>query len=683
MATTIANRLDGPLGEAPDEATLERSAIVGALDAVDTTGPLDVGRARYSAEHTVHGLATTRVDPGYSFAQQPRYVLDLPEPAEEPPEDDDEDDEEPAAEWWVRFYAWVPPMQAAGHGINEVRWLVGWPDVGLGLVVHETAAGNIGTRLQPSGLASPSIGWSSESGSAVAIGQWWRVELHYDGQALTSSVFPGHATSGARVHRWDDVELGGTLELTGYRYRRGVLLAPGDNDDSTDGAVGDLQRDLLALGYELPQFGDDGDYGGETIDAVTAFQEEHALLADGYAGPETLAAVDLALRVESDPDDYPPQVFLSHVAVSDSAPLGPAPGPVRSAHAWLRVSAVVEGEADEGAVSARARLAARAELGVTRSTTAPLTAPVRLVATAPATRHVTIGVHARVQVRARLVVRADEVLALDYAAAHLAPPFEPTDDDDGLVNTVQATRRDGGEETYQLLDGPLGAAHPPEGVGPYEESVTLDVARDEQLGEQASWRVHLGTTEGYRYPHVRVNLVGNPHLIDLVAERDTGDGLTVLNPPPWLPPEPVELMIEGYTETLNAYRWDVEFNASPGAPWIIGQALAEEDGEPAEPGENQPNRTDTADTRLAVAVDENTTLFEVSTHQGPRWITSAEFPDELPFDIRCGGEVMRVQSITGTGRTQTFTVIRAMNTIRQPHPAGEQVALAQPAVVGL
>jgi len=145
----------------------------------------------------------------------------------------------------------------------------------------------------------------------------------------------------------------------------------------------------------------------------------------------------------------------------------------------------------------------------------------------------------------------------------------------------------------------------------------------------------------------------------------------------------VELMVEGYTETLNAHRWDVEFNASPGAPWIVGQALAEEEGDAVEPGENQPNRCDTADARLAVAVNEDMTVFEVSTHQGPRWITSQEFPEELPFDIRVGGEVMRVTDVSGNTRTQTFTVIRAMNTIRQPHPAGEQVALAQHAVVGL
>lgn len=400
-----------------------------------------------------------------------------------------------------------------------------------------------------------------------------------------------------------------------------------------------------------------------------------------------------------------PSPYMDQVRISGGEWLGPWPThSTTSASATLPLVGTAEATAEHedrvtargtlslsgtasatrnGTTSARASSALRATAAARRDTTTSARGALPLTGSAEALRHTTTSAAGRMVLRSRAVPRSNASLALDYSAGHVSPPFEPTDDDDGLVNTVEATRRDGGEAAYRLDEGPLGAAPPPEGVGPYEESVTLDVARDEQLGEQAGWRVHLGTADGYRYPSATVNLVGNPQLVETVAERDTGDALQIINPPAWLPPEPVELMIEGYTETLNAYRWSIEFNASPGAPWIVGQALAEEDGEPVALGESQPNRADTAGCGLAEDLDETATGFTVTTHQGPRWITSEEFPDELPFDIQCGGEVMRVQSITGTGRTQTFTVIRAMNTIRQPHPAGEPVTLVQPAVVAL
>src|SRR5699024_2703876 len=119
------------------------------------------------------------------------------------------------------------------------------------------------------------------------------------------------------------------------------------------------------------------------------------------------------------------------------------------------------------------------------TTTAPAT--LFLSGTAEANRHTTTSATGRLELRGRAVPSADASLTLDYAASHLAPPFEPVDDDTDVVNRVQASRRDGGEETYSIDEGPLSTADPPEGVGVYGQSVTLDVDRDEQLGEQAAW----------------------------------------------------------------------------------------------------------------------------------------------------------------------------------------------------
>jgi hypothetical protein len=58
-------------------------------------------------------------------------------------------------------------------------------------------------------------------------------------------------------------------------------------------------------------------------------------------------------------------------------------------------------------------------------------------------------------------------------------------------------------------------------------------------------------------------------------------------------------------------------------------------------------------------------------------------PDDFPFDIRVGGEVMRVTSITGGTSPQTFTVTRSINGVVKSHSAGEDVRLAYPTYVSL
>ena len=54
-------------------------------------------------------------------------------------------------------------------------------------------------------------------------------------------------------------------------------LKKGDKGDD----VKELQADLITLGYSLPKYGADGDYGKETEEAVKAFQLGHGLPDDG------------------------------------------------------------------------------------------------------------------------------------------------------------------------------------------------------------------------------------------------------------------------------------------------------------------------------------------------------------------------------------------------------------------
>ncbi|MGW3936434.1 alkaline phosphatase D family protein [Streptomyces phaeochromogenes] len=163
------------------------------------------------------------------------------------------------------------------------------------------------------------------------------------------------------------------------------------------------------------------------------------------------------------------------------------------------------------------------------------------------------------------------VFALNYTAEHISPPFEPTKDDQRIRNRITAKRVDGGEATYALEEGRKSVLDPPDGVGLYDEDVTVNVARDEQLPDQAAWRVHLGTVDKSRYPTVNIDLGKNPDLADELTGLYLGDRATIDNLPEWMRPDQVELMVEGGKETYALERWGMELNASPGSSYTVAQ----------------------------------------------------------------------------------------------------------------
>lgn len=62
-----------------------------------------------------------------------------------------------------------------------------------------------------------------------------------------------------------------------------------------------LQQNLLKLGYALPKYGADGDYGAETVEAVKAFQKKSGLDADGVYGSNTHKSLTSALEALKEP----------------------------------------------------------------------------------------------------------------------------------------------------------------------------------------------------------------------------------------------------------------------------------------------------------------------------------------------------------------------------------------------
>ncbi|WP_410669130.1 hypothetical protein [Amycolatopsis sp. cmx-4-68] len=171
--------------------------------------------------------------------------------------------------------------------------------------------------------------------------------------------------------------------------------------------------------------------------------------------------------------------------------------------------------------------------------------------------------------------RENATTDLAVSAADLVAPFEPTDDDQRDRNRVVATSATGAKASYEDTDGPRGTT----AIGVYDSSVDPNVADTSFLLDYASWAVHLGTVEGYRYPAVTMNmraiaaaalaadvLAVTPSSRITVSDVDTLAGL---------PDETVDLLAEGVSHKLSTREWLFTAKCSPYDPWIIGTVASE------------------------------------------------------------------------------------------------------------
>ncbi|MFB4320675.1 hypothetical protein [Actinomadura sp. 21ATH] len=232
----------------------------------------------------------------------------------------------------------------------------------------------------------------------------------------------------------------------------------------------------------------------------------------------------------------------------------------------------------------------------------------------------------------------DPALILDYHD-HVAHPLEPVDDDQQVRNDYTVERRGGSSARAVLEDGPLSIQPPPDGVGVYDESVTLNLADDSQLAAQAGWRLHLGTVDEARWPIVRLKLHKHPELIPAATSITERSVIRLTGLPEWLPPEDVDLIVDGYTEVIESLRWTIEFNCVPGSPYRVGVVGGEEYG-----------RVDTDGSVLLADVDADDTTLMVASTDGPYWATD---PAEFPFDIVMGGETLTATA-AANGLTDPF-----------------------------
>lgn len=256
-------------------------------------------------------------------------------------------------------------------------------------------------------------------------------------------------------------------------------------------------------------------------------------------------------------------------------------------------------------------------------------------------------------------------LALTYG--QLVTPLRPTGDDRYTRNDWTVSRP-GGSGGVQVDDADHVARH-----GRWEQSTSVNVADDADLGNQAGWRVHLGTVEQMRYPILAVNFgraVAAPLLPVWLAADPIGTRLTVTGVPDAMAVDGViDQHVDGYTETLDKYAWTVSINATPAEPWVIAVA----DG---------PTRAPAYGSTLAADLSATAVTFSLaSTADNGLWTTD---PSDFPLDLMVGGEPVTASSITGTVSPQTVALsARGLTGWQRAWPTGTPVDVRQPAVAPL
>lgn len=219
--------------------------------------------------------------------------------------------------------------------------------------------------------------------------------------------------------------------------------------------------------------------------------------------------------------------------------------------------------------------------------------------------------------------------------------------------------------------GSLSTDDPPDGVGRYSTSVDLSLEGDDQLPDQAQWRLNLGTVNEARFPSVKVHLYSNEFDDALRASAlavDVGARLVINDPSADLPPEAVDQLVIGYSEEFDQFEHVITYVCRPYAPWRVLTLNDDNFG-----------RLQTGGSTLAADATSTATSLSV-TSSGQVWSTAA---GDLPFDVLVAGERVTVTAVSGTTSPQTFTVTRSVNGVVKAQTTGAVVELPSTSVIGL
>jgi len=154
-----------------------------------------------------------------------------------------------------------------------------------------------GQRVESGDIIGLTGGKKGAFGSGNSMGPHLHFEF-YNGRKVVNPQFYFDFSSGVALNKVDTTSLETDnlppkLEIAKLDSQNiDTIISNGDNSlvfrkGSKGRGVQEIQNILLDLGYKLPRFGADSDFGGETKSAVIEFQRDNGLSPDGIVGINT------------------------------------------------------------------------------------------------------------------------------------------------------------------------------------------------------------------------------------------------------------------------------------------------------------------------------------------------------------------------------------------------------------
>jgi len=266
-------------------------------------------------------------------------------------------------------------------------------------------------------------------------------------------------------------------------------------------------------------------------------------------------------------------------------------------------------------------------------------------------------------------VNARVALALNCAAGDVGGILAPVDDDQTPANDV--TYQQGltltGSATgtsARAVDDVSVQAH-----GATSTTVTVNTLDSSPLAGLAAWDVHLAGVDVERYSSLPLNLAASPNRVPDWLSAVEGERITVDNLPPQSTDGDVDVLLEGWTETISVYDWTATLNTSPAQGWAVTEIETD--------GFDVVQASGSVCSGSAAA---GTSPLNIGTTDGT---LITQNPDDCPFDISINGERMTVTAVGApSAGVQPITVTRAVNDVSKPTSDGDVLSVWASSVIG-
>lgn len=231
------------------------------------------------------------------------------------------------------------------------------------------------------------------------------------------------------------------------------------------------------------------------------------------------------------------------------------------------------------------------------------------------------------------------VLSLDVGAGHLYPPFQPIDDNETLLNKVRATKRAGGDYTYERTDGPRGTTDPRDGgAGVKDDEVNCNPQSESQLISIAQREVAEGTVDRPRFPSISVNLMADVFRNNMTLRRQVLDTyvsqrMQLTNMEANYIFDDSDLLVIGMKKQLGHFEHIITFNTRPFDTFDVFRV------------ETEGSILGTNSSFVVDALDDDDTALRVATNGDALWTTNA---GSLPILAKMRGEDISITNVTTT-----------------------------------